>query len=76
MTVFVLQDAQGNFLTKSLLWSDDCTATGVFHSPHKDSALNQLLEINAKDPDLRAHVVACEIDQKNKPLLPHKQSIA
>jgi len=76
MTVFILQDTQGNFLAKDASWRKDCTSTEVFHSPHKDHALNQLLEINTKNPDLRAHVIACDSDQKNKPILPYKPSAA
>ncbi len=76
MAVFVLQDNDHNFLTKALEWRDDCNATEVYCSPHKDGALNHLLEVNAKNPELRARVVACEAGPKNRPLLPPKQSAA
>jgi len=76
MAVFVLQDINDNFLTKALEWRDDCSVTEVYRSPHKDGALNHLLEVNAKNPDLRARVVACEVDAKKRPLLPQKQSAA
>jgi len=76
MAVFVLQDIDDNFLTKALEWRDDCSATEVYCSPHRDVALNHLLEVNAKNPDLRARVVACEAGPKNRPLLPQKQSAA
>ena len=76
MAVFVLQDIQHNYLTKAREWRGDCTVSEVYCSPHKDGALNQLLELNAKDPDLRARVVACEAGPKNRPLLPQKQSAA
>lgn len=76
MAVFVLQDINDNFLTKALEWRDDCSVTEVYCSPHRDVALNHLLEVNAKNPDLRARVVACEAGPKNRPLLPQKQSAA
>ncbi|MBQ0719629.1 MAG: hypothetical protein KBT88_04975 [Gammaproteobacteria bacterium] len=76
MAVFVLQDINDNFLTKALEWRNDCSVAEVYRSPHKDGALNHLLEVNAKNPDLRARVVACEVDPKNRPLLPQKQSAA
>ncbi|OUS10933.1 hypothetical protein A9Q90_00020 [Gammaproteobacteria bacterium 54_18_T64] len=76
MAVFVLQDINDNFLTKALEWRDDCSAAEVYCSLHKDVALNHLLEVNAKNPDLRARVVACEAGPKKRPLLPQKQSAA
>ncbi len=76
MAVFVLQDIDDNFLTKALEWRDDCSVTEIYRSPHRDGALNHLLEVNAKNPDLRARVVPCEVDAKNKLLLPQKQSAA
>ncbi|OUS14012.1 hypothetical protein A9Q89_00625 [Gammaproteobacteria bacterium 53_120_T64] len=76
MAVFVLQDMSDNFLTKALEWRDDCSPVEVYCSPHKDVALNHLLEVNAKNPDLRARVVSCEAGPKNRPLLPQTQSAA
>jgi|AZII01.1.fsa_nt_gi hypothetical protein len=76
MAVFVLQDIDDNFLTKALEWRDDCSVTEVYFSPHRDVALNHLLEVNAKNPNLRARVVACEVGPKKRPILPQKQSAA
>ncbi|MBV1932049.1 MAG: hypothetical protein KUG71_10070 [Porticoccaceae bacterium] len=67
--LFILRDAVGNLLTKDLLWASDCTVTELFRTPHKDVALNQLLEINAGDVELRAQIVACEVDNKNRPII-------
>ena len=76
MAVFVLQDIDDNFLSKAQEWRDDCRPAEVYCSPHRDGALNHLLEVNAKNPDLRARVVACEAGPKNRPRLPQKQSAA
>jgi hypothetical protein len=67
--LFILRDAVGNLLTKDLLWASDCAVTELFRTPHKDVALNQLLEINAGDVELRAQIVACEVDNKNRPII-------
>ena len=67
--LFILKDAVGNLLTKDLLWASDCEVTELFRTPHKDVALNQLLEINAGDVELRAQIVACEVDNKNRPII-------
>lgn len=67
--LFILSDADGNLLTKDLLWASDCSVAELFSTPHKDVALNQLLEINAGDIELRAQIVACEVDGKNQPVI-------
>ncbi len=67
--LFILRDAAGNLLTKDLLWVSDYVVTELFKTPHKDVALNQLLEINASDIELRAQIVACEVDHKNRPII-------
>ncbi|MDA8885159.1 hypothetical protein N9H96_00165 [Porticoccaceae bacterium] len=41
----------------------------VFCTPYRDIALNQLIELNAKDIDMRASIVECEADAKGRPLL-------
>ncbi len=69
MTLFIVKDAVGNLLTKDLMWAKDCAVTDLFKTPHKDIALNQLLEINAGDVQLRAQIVACEVDNKNRPII-------
>ncbi len=76
MAVFVLRDINNNFLTKALEWRHDCNVAEVYCSPHRDGALNHLLELNAKNPDLRARVIGCDVGPKNRPLLPQKQSAA
>ena len=67
--LFILRDAVGNLLTKELLWASDCAASELFRTPHKDVALNQLLEINASDIELRAQIMVCDVDNKNHPII-------
>ncbi len=69
MTLFVVRDAAGKLLTKELLWTRECAATDLFSTPHRDIALNQLLELNAGNIALRAEIVACAADDKNRPVL-------
>lgn len=76
MTLFILRDASGNYLTRGLTWTTDCAVTEVFQTPYKDIALNQLLELNAADVTLRASVVACQADGKNRPIIIGHQSAA
>ncbi|MDG1165919.1 MAG: hypothetical protein P8N61_11170, partial [Porticoccaceae bacterium] len=56
-------------LNKDLEWSSEADRNVVFCSPYRDIALNQLIELNAKDIDLRASIVECEADAKGRPVL-------
>ena len=67
MSVFVIQSASGELLGKNLEWINSAVPSHLFQSPHKDVAVNQLIEVNAKDPALRARVIACEINDRGQP---------
>lgn len=69
MTVFVIQDTDGRYLNREAQWNDAESTVAVFYSPHKDIALNQLLEVNAHDVLLRAQVVACPSNAKGRPVI-------
>ena len=57
MTSYIIQAFSGEFLDKNLAWVKEAKPDALFQAPHKDVALNQLLELNAKDVNLRARVV-------------------
>ena len=76
MTLFIVRDAIGNLLTKDLSWTMGCTTTELFKTPHKDVALNQLLELNASDIGLRAQIITCEVDKRNRPVISDAPSAA
>ena len=65
--LIINQDQQ--ILDKNLEWMTACTASSAFCTPHKDVALNQLIEINSRDITLRARVVECELDNRGQPML-------
>lgn len=69
MTLFILQNQHNQFLNKDGEWSANGDANQLFNSVHYDVALNQLIELNAKDPALRGAVVACDQDSKGRPVL-------
>ena len=69
MTVFILKNQQNQYLNKEKAWVSSGDASQLFRSPHYDTALNQLIELNAKDYTLRAAAVACELDSKGRPVL-------
>ena len=69
MTVYVIEHADGRYLNRDLQWDTVETTAELFYSPHWDTALNQLLEVNAEDIHLRAQVVSHPADKKGRPLL-------
>ena len=67
MTVFILQNQHEQFLDRSLEWISNCEINQLFKTPHRDIALNQLMELNAKDIQLRAKIISCELDKSGNP---------
>lgn len=70
MALFILQQDSGNILSKALEWMLDIAPQAAFQTPHRDVALNQLLELNLKDTGLRAQVIECPRDERGLPILP------
>ena len=60
MIKFVLQNADGRYFGKDLEWIVELKASAIFCYEHQDQALNKLVELNAKDINLRAQVIACD----------------
>jgi len=58
MVRYILQRSDGFYLGKDLLWAADCKNNLLYQSEHQDIALNKLIELNAKDINLRAKVKA------------------
>ena len=69
MTAFILQNQHEQYLNKSLEWVNGGDAKQLFKSPHRDVVLNQLMELNAKDIQLRATVITCELNMAGSPVL-------
>ena len=72
MINFILQHADGRYFSKELDWIDELKSSAIFCCEHQDQALNKLVELNAKDIDLRAQVIACNSDHSGKlsPIIP------
>ena len=66
---FVVTNQDGHYYSKQKLWTDGRDPARVYCTAHRDEALNTLLEINAKDIELRGQVVAVELNARNLPIL-------
>jgi len=69
MKIYIIKNHNENVLGKAFEWLDRTTASLIFNTPHRDIALNQLIELNAKDINLRAQIVECEADKKGRPIM-------
>jgi|TARA_B100000809_G_scaffold136084_1_gene133654 hypothetical protein len=69
MRIYIIQNQGMAMLDKHLQWTHDIESSPLFYTPHRDIALNQLIELNAKDISLRAEIVECAADSKGRPLV-------
>jgi hypothetical protein len=62
MVRYILQRSDGLRLGKDSLWTAECTNNLLYQSEHQDIVLNKLIELNAKDINLRAKVTSIDLD--------------
>lgn len=65
--IFLLQNQDKLFLSKQKEWVDGRDLASLFKTSHKDEALNQLFEVNAKDFSQRIHLVTCGLKANGLP---------
>jgi len=71
--MFILQNQDGYFLSKSGDWVDGREPNTLFRTLFKDEALNQLFESNSQDHSLRITIFTCEANTKKQPVIPEDQ---
>jgi hypothetical protein len=69
MKIYIIKSHDESILGKDFDWLDGTNASLIFKTPHRDIALNQLIELNAKDINLRAQIIECEADKKGRPIM-------
>ena len=67
--VFVIRNQHGQFLGKQNQWLDESEPAAAWRSPHRDIALNHLIECNARDIEQRLLLLQCPVNDKDIPLL-------
>jgi hypothetical protein len=68
MIIYILQMSDGRYLNKDLDWTADIESKNLYKAQYRDIALNKLVELNAKNIDLRAKIVCCEVNSQGKPI--------
>ena len=67
--VFVVCNQLQQFWGKKKKWVDGTDAKRVLVCKHEDEAVNQLVELSARDIDLRGNVVMVETNERDVPLI-------
>ena len=65
--VFVIRNQLGHYWGKSKAWVDGAEPRAVMRSPHRDEATNTLVELSARDIDLRGEVLAVPLSERGEP---------
>ncbi|HSC74801.1 MAG TPA: hypothetical protein VLB90_01035 [Pseudomonadales bacterium] len=67
--VFVICNQHTQFLGKQGQWLDESEPAAAWRSPHRDVALNHMIEVNARDIEQRLTLLQCPLNEKDIPLL-------
>lgn len=72
-TVYIIANQHQQLLGKSNQWLDSDDTNHCFRTPHYDIALNQLIESNAREIDMRLSLLECPLDTRGNPHVEHAQ---
>ena len=66
-TIYVIRNQNQHYLGRNGEWVDGSHRPALFRTPHRDVALNELVEVNLRDLTLRGELLACEADDAGYP---------
>lgn len=67
--VFVIRNQLGHYWGKTKAWVDGAEPRTVMRTGHRDEATNTLVELSAKDIDLRGEIMAVTLGDKGEPVV-------
>jgi hypothetical protein len=67
--VYVIRNQQGQYWSKGKEWVDGRDARQVARYRHHDEAVNTLVELSAKNVDLRGRIEAAALSERGEPTL-------
>ncbi len=67
MAVFIIQNQLDLYLDKHQNWISSENKGLIYRTQYHDEALNLLIEINAKDINIRGKILEVELDEKQQP---------
>ena len=65
--VYVIRNQLGHYWGKGKAWVDGAEPRTVMRAKHRDEATNTLVELSAKDIDLRGEVLAVALGERGEP---------
>lgn len=68
-TIYVIRNQYNHFLGRHGEWLDGSHVPALFRTDHRDVAVNELVEVNLRDFDLRGEILACESDDDGYPVV-------
>jgi hypothetical protein len=68
-SVFVIRNHENRYLTKKHKWRSGNDKNILYRASEKDVALNELIEVNARDIMARLQLIVCELDERDQPLV-------
>ena len=66
-TTYVIRNQNQHYLGRQGEWLDGSHRPALFRTPHRDVALNELVEVNLRDLSLRGELLACEATEDGLP---------
>ncbi|NRB40980.1 MAG: hypothetical protein HRU20_21340 [Pseudomonadales bacterium] len=72
--VFVIRNQIDQYLNKQSQWISGKEAQLLYRSDFHDEALNTLIEVNAKEINLRGKIIEVELGDKKKPIIEVSQN--
>lgn len=68
-TIYVIRNQNGHYLGRNGEWVDGSHPPAMFRTPHRDVALNELVEVNLRDLALRGELLSCEVEEGGYPIV-------
>lgn len=67
--LFILQNQDNLLLGKQKDWLDGRDLAALYKTLHKDEAINQMVEVSAKDYTQRIKILTCQSNDKGLPII-------
>lgn len=68
-TIYVIRNQLDHYLGRHGEWLDGSHVPALFRTEHRDVAVNELVEVNLRDFNLRGEIIACEADSGGYPMV-------
>ena len=66
-TIYLIRNQRQHYLGRHGEWLDGSHVPALFRTAHRDVAVNELVEVNLRDFDLRGEIIAREADEDGYP---------